>query len=217
MFYIFFQSKCRLCEKIFCCVCCRKKHEKEKHNVFPDCNICIYGTIKISSISEEVLPHLQNTHWPLHCVRCKRIFNIPGEIKQHTECSVISNNYSGNSPYTPSINIFEDTTFESPPLVQLFEKNQECGNNLNVISNLATSTPMQECTEENNLLQKIKSVIITPVNSGDNTNENILKKTGHSGSPLKRRVTFCETILTDNMSLHGEFNYLLFSRIISTN
>lgn len=201
-----FQNKCRLCNKIFCCERCRKKHEKIKHNVCPDCDICIYGEIRISNVSAKIFEHLQTSHWPLHCVWCKREFHSEDELGEHLKCPFIANYYSEKGPLTPSIQIAEDTTFESPPLLQLFQKNQQCEKNLGAIANLATSTPMQCCKEDNNnLLFKVKTAIITPVNSAENTKESILKKAGRTTDSSKRRVTFCETILTDNMSSQGEF------------
>lgn len=68
---------------------------------------------------------------------------------------------------------------------------------------------MQCCKEDNNsLLQKVTSVIKTPINSAENTKESILKKTSRTDSALKRRVTFCEAVLTDNMSCHGEYFFI---------
>lgn len=203
----FFQNKCRLCGKIFCCERCRSKHEETSHSVFPTCEICIYGNIRISKITKELLTHMKRSHWPLRCVWCKKVFISEELLESHFKCPLLINScYSENSPLTPSFQLSEETTFESPPLIQLFQKNQQCEKNLSVMSNLATSTPMQCCKEDNNnLLQKVKTVIKTPVNSAENTKESILKKTGHTDSSSKRRVTFCERVLTDNMSSHGEF------------
>lgn len=203
-----------MCYKIFCCECCKKKHEKVKHAVFPDCDICIYGGIRISDVSAKLFKHLQTSHWPLHCVWCKKVFTTESELGEHFKCPIITNYYSEKSPLTPSIQI-EENTFESPPLAQLLQKNQQGEKNLGTIPSLATSTPMQCCKEDNNiLLLKVETVIITPVNSAENTKESILKKAGRVDSS-KRRVTFCNTILTDNMSLHGEFLSSFYSHMNS--
>lgn len=155
-------------------------------------------------MSEELFAHLQAEHWPLYCVWCKKKFSSKEDLKEHSKCPFVTNYLLEKTPRSPLIRVPEETTFESPPLVQLFENSQH-DKNLNVISTLATSTPMQNCKDDN-LFHKVNTVIITPVDSAESTKESILKKgSSRVDTSSKRRVTFCETILTDNMSSHGEF------------
>ncbi|XP_057660310.1 uncharacterized protein LOC130896318 [Diorhabda carinulata] len=175
----FEENNCRLCKNVFCCKGCREKHETKRHNVFPACEICITGKIIISSASQIVIEHIKLVHWPLHCLFCKRLFGSVEELFQHIKCP-LTNGVTKNeefSPYTPSSTTNYSYNYMKGKM------------DLGTRSNVAASTPMQQ-VHGNNAFKKISEVIITPVDSSENINE---------ASSLKRRVTFCETPITESL------------------
>ncbi|CAH1153455.1 unnamed protein product [Phaedon cochleariae] len=189
----FVENNCRLCKKVFCCKQCREKHEKEVHRIHPDCDICIYGKTVLFSTSASLIDHIKTVHWPLHCLVCKRLFGSVDELFQHSKCPLGTriNGDLENSPYTPGHSTFAEQSYDSPPLLYCLHGRGQSNKNLKVISNLATSTPMQK--EDNHLLEKIQQVIVTPVESIDNDVVKKSQQENNTGSLKKRRVTFGET------------------------
>ncbi|KAG5873434.1 hypothetical protein JTB14_031051 [Gonioctena quinquepunctata] len=193
----FEENNCRLCKKVFCCKKCREKHEKTKHDINPECDICVYGNTVRSSILANLF-HIKRRHWPLHCLICKRVFGSVNEIFDHTKCPAGYKNFNDvqRSPFTP-VQSYAEIPYDSPPLSSdyLHEKDQRSNKKLNIVFNLATSTPMQR--EDNNLLEKIQEVIVTPDDYSENSKSSIIKKSNldsnQGGSLKKRRVTFGET------------------------
>nr|CAH7768471.1 unnamed protein product [Callosobruchus chinensis] len=196
----FFHDKCRVCKRVFCCTSCRDVHEISKHDFFVDCDICKYGQTILSSIStysEVLLGHLKTAHFPLRCDLCKRTFNTIDDVFQHMKCpeaNKVQAKDDGKSPKTPA-QIFHDSNFDSPPLTNLLiGKNLIDNKNIKAIVSLATSTPMQHSGGN---LEKVQEVIITPVESTENTKNSILKNPNSQCNSFKR-VTFYGTPFIEN-------------------
>ncbi|KAH1023039.1 hypothetical protein HUJ04_012321 [Dendroctonus ponderosae] len=186
----FIENYCRLCPKAFCCKNCRCKHETDYHSVISQCDICIYGTFVFENIDENILQHIKETHLPLNCLYCKRVFSCIEEIIQHKKCPV---HYKSDSPKTPLFKppeILISADDQDSPILQELQRNQA----LNFIFKLATSTPMQNTETEN--FHKSKDDAITPSERFQISNKSIIKKTQtlrKSDESSKRRVTFSET------------------------
>ncbi|XP_022915340.2 uncharacterized protein [Onthophagus taurus] len=82
----FTKNKCRFCIKVFCCEKCRQKHELKIHDIYPNCDICAYGSIVLKLPTDDLLNHIKEKHWPLHCVDCNRIFGAVHELILHNKC-----------------------------------------------------------------------------------------------------------------------------------
>ncbi|XP_030748503.1 uncharacterized protein LOC115876740 [Sitophilus oryzae] len=182
-------NNCRLCEKAFCCENCRIKHETNVHNIFPSCDICVYGVFSYGNIDDLLLKHLETTHLPLYCNYCTKIFKCVEDILQHRKCSVLP--FKEDSPKTPFADIpslqVEDN---QSPILQEFQGKEH----LKYVFNLATSTPMQKGNEINSFEKSREP--LTPVDLCSMIkNKSIIKKTDSikSQHSSKRRVTFGQT------------------------
>ncbi|XP_072402205.1 uncharacterized protein fs(1)Ya isoform X2 [Diabrotica undecimpunctata] len=202
----FINNNCRLCKKVFCCKTCRENHETEVHKVFPDCDICIFGQTRISSTSQVVLEHIKTDHWPLNCLLCKRLFGSIEELFQHIKCPLVNN--SQNSLYTPYNSGISENAY-SPYIPG---KLNHANNKVNILTNLATSTPMQR-DQANVVLEKIQEVIITPVDCSANKNGDTVE---YNSVNLKRKVTFCDTPITESLSKKLKNSSAFEGRVICT-
>nr|CAI5836971.1 unnamed protein product [Callosobruchus analis] len=193
------QDKCRVCKRVFCCSPCRDVHETSKHNFLADCDICKYGQTILSSISaysQGLLDHLKTSHFPLRCDLCKRTFNTIDDVYEHIKCPEANKVHAkddGKSPKTPA-QISHDTNFDSPPLTNLLVGKNLIDKNITGIGSLATSTPMHHGGGN---LGKVQEVIITPVQSSENTKNSILKNPNSQCNSFKR-VTFYGTPFVEN-------------------
>ncbi|CAH1965037.1 unnamed protein product [Acanthoscelides obtectus] len=185
-------DKCRVCMRTFCCTSCRERHETSKHSFFAECDICKYGQIIISpTLSEKLLDHLKTIHFPLRCELCTKTFDTIDELFLYIKCTeankVLSKNNDGKNPKTPTQTSYE-ANYDSPPLANiLMGKN---GNkNINLLVHLATSTPMHH----GGGTEKVKEIIITPVESTENTKNSILKNPNSRCNYSSKRVTFSGT------------------------
>lgn len=180
-----FQNICRICKKVFCCKKCRKQHESLIHKIFVDCNICLYGKTFLKDPPEHLIEHIKSNHWPLHCVICKYTFTSLGELLEQNKCVETKNQDLKRSPYTPI-----QSQDESP---LYFSKEQKAITSKSMFPNVATSTPLQR-QEDNNLPEKNNEEVITPVDFSDINKD---KKYFTDSVSIKRKVTFCETPITD--------------------
>lgn len=187
-----------MCVKVFCCVKCRKKHESKVHNVDPDCDLCVYGQFSFITIDDSLLLHIKNSHLPLKCLYCFKLFSSIEEVLQRKKCSVAYLHYSKeDSPKTP---------FRQPPDINANDQDSPVLNGLqskddfHYFINLATSTPMQTTQEQKLMafIDKSNKEPLTPVDRLDkpiNINKSIIKKVNSlvkCDSSSKRRVTFGE-------------------------
>lgn len=184
-----FQNKCRVCYKCFCCAKCRANHEIKKHKINPKCDICLYGKVYLSDIDESVQRHIKSDHWPLHCVLCNRVFGTFNEISGHSKCPM-AKSHSENvivQSSTPPLSS-SSKKFDTPPFQVLkgIENNQ-------LLSNLATSTPMQKL-EENKPFLGLQEAI-TPVDYLNENKKPSNKKEDRVNQSAK--VTFLKTPSTE--------------------
>ncbi|XP_019870281.2 uncharacterized protein LOC109598801 [Aethina tumida] len=191
----FKSNHCRLCTLVFCCVQCRLNHEKSAHNLtFPECDFCLYGIGTIKNPTVELIEHIIQTHWPIHCVLCKKVFNSPEDLFIHGKC-------------TPTIAVYNSPTvaennkeYDSPPITALFGKDGTGKKYLDVLKNLATSTPMQ--------VNGDTSVDINPFSlSSVNKTEGDKNYCETPNQELsKRKVTFCETVSVEYIDPESSHN-----------
>lgn len=181
---------------MFCCKKCRLKHEINFHKIIPECDLCIYGKwIYDNNIEETLSKHLEESHFPLNCVYCRKVFNSIEEIFQHKKCR--GRQFKTDSPITPFKQevpaLLVSSCDQDSPILQELQRKEA----LNYIFYLATSTPMQRGQEPNIMFEKINKEPITPVDQASINviNKSIIKKTDSikSENSSKRRVTFSET------------------------
>uniref|UniRef100_A0A6P7GUS7 Uncharacterized protein LOC114343142 n=1 Tax=Diabrotica virgifera virgifera TaxID=50390 RepID=A0A6P7GUS7_DIAVI len=201
----FIANNCRLCKKVFCCKTCRENHETEVHKVFPHCDICIFGQTRISSMSQVVLEHIKAAHWPLNCLVCKILFESINDLFQHTRCPLVNN--SQKSPYTP-----HNSGISEKACTPYIPGKLDYGNKVNILTNLATSTPMQR-DQANIALGRIQEVIITPVDCSVEKNGDTVE---HNSLSLKRKVTFSDTPITESLSKKLKNSSAFEGRVICT-
>lgn len=174
-------------------------HEQNVHKIHPKCDICIYGQTFFKNPSPDLIEHVKNKHWPLHCVHCDRTFGSMEEIFVHSKCPA-GKKKAGDTPENKK----ENYKFSTPPVFaqiiikqginSVMYENQIC---------ITTSTPVPR--NEKDIVQII-SEVITPVDNPESkeivdikkqTNKSAMtpilcdsKKSEHS----KRKVTFSENI-----------------------
>ncbi|CAH0562119.1 unnamed protein product [Brassicogethes aeneus] len=165
----FIKNHCRLCKEVFCCVDCREKHEQIVHNIeHPYCDICMFGRTYILKPSEKVLKHIKDSHCPLNCVVCKKVYTTIEELLSHKKCEL-----PPPTPNNPLIEVSQD--YDSPPVTALIANNRM----LNVFTNVISSTPMQD-----NKLNKMQD--------GSVNHSSDISKIDNK-SPAIKMVTFCIT------------------------
>ncbi|XP_060515899.1 uncharacterized protein LOC132695583 isoform X2 [Cylas formicarius] len=184
----FDENNCRLCRKVFCCVRCRKKHEKAVHDVNPDCEICVYGCLILKNKDQSIIEHLKSKHWPLYCIYCKEVFNLTEELLQHNICP--ASQYSENSPKTPFTKALAGILISTHDQDSPIFSEQQRKDDTNYVSKVVTSTPVEKCEYAAN--NKTFKKDTTPCVE----NKSIIKKPdseNRSAQISKRRVTFSET------------------------
>ncbi|KAK4871685.1 hypothetical protein RN001_015809 [Aquatica leii] len=145
------ERMCRMCMQYFCCRNCKSKHETTQHQIFEDCELCIYGRTIFKSPSEKLLQHIKNKHLPLHCLFCKTVFSTLKDLLYGHGCSGQKN---GNKNAV-------NENYQSP-VTDMFHKSIISSNKFYTAQNVhySTSTPMQK--NDNGEFKKIPEVI-TPV------------------------------------------------------
>lgn len=195
------QNRCRLCRNVSCCAKCRIKHETDVHKINPDCDICVVGRTFLKNPPDSLLAHIKEAHWPLHCVRCERVFETLDEINVHVKCD----GWKKFAHQTPK----RGNEFVIPLIsaTDVPKKNQ-----LNAIyehkAYIPTSTPVAKTDDDDQV--QIIAEIITPVDCVENV-ENKYALYKSSLTPLlrdnkkndqysKRRVTFSEHVQSNECS-----------------
>lgn len=189
---------CRICQKVFCCENCRRKHECDDHKIHPECDICTSGSTYLRNPSDSLLVHIKDRHWPLHCVLCNRIFETINDLFAHSKCT--------KSQLTKD----DNETNKTPQLLQkqIAATEKSAGR-----FRVSTSTPLAPREEENEFLQKM-SEVITPVDVLEKNDDAQYKSpfTPHNErcaeQYTKRKVRFSETVeqITDNENISPEKN-----------
>lgn len=178
-------------------------HEQSVHNIHPKCGICIDGQTTLKNPSPDLIEHVKNKHWPLHCVHCSLVFDTIEEIFVHNKCPA-SRKKKAETPENQN----DIHKYKTPPLFgQIIIKqglNKQCIMYENQIC-ITTSTPVHR--DEKDFVQII-SEVITPVDNVENKEIVCFKKDSCSKSALtpilcdskkneqhsKRKVTFSEHI-----------------------
>lgn len=167
----------------------------------------MYGQTYLSNASEELLEHIKQEHWPLHCVRCQRVFKRVDEIFIHCKCHT---NNSDDTPETPQENEISAVT-PSNPGGDLLAKSIDnkllkvCG----MGNYMTTSTPVFAGNDKD--FVQIISGVITPVENLDEAGSYqnpykaiqtpLLFRTNKKiEQSSKRKVTFSENLLLTDES-----------------
>ncbi|GJQ68554.1 hypothetical protein Trydic_g14408 [Trypoxylus dichotomus] len=204
---IFKKNKCRLCRKVFCCIKCRKKHEKIIHNVNPDCDICFYGEIIFKNPSGDIIEHIKTQHWPLRCRMCKRVFGSIDELILHNLCPINKKSFNDNSNITPVrpgvlAENKSDMKFDSPPVMYPFGDASVNTNIMISVTNnilaVTTSTPMQGGGFIGKMPEALTPVEPTKKDIGTDSLPEI-GDTSKGSVSINRKVTFNETQLTETL------------------
>ncbi|KAG5680925.1 hypothetical protein PVAND_010401 [Polypedilum vanderplanki] len=98
--YVPFDVRCRFCILTFCCKDCREKHEKKDHQNELDqrrkeeylqsiCHMC-HGLSLLynpnEKLSEDLLDHIVQNHFPLKCDKCLKVFETVSDIEKIGKC-----------------------------------------------------------------------------------------------------------------------------------
>lgn len=88
----YFQARCIVCQLIFCCADCRRRHERVSHGLTYDCPICrgFQFLCKPDELNQEFISHLTEEHTPLHCKKCDKIFYKMEDFLNIDKCTSIS-------------------------------------------------------------------------------------------------------------------------------
>ncbi|XP_028173939.1 uncharacterized protein LOC114362667 [Ostrinia furnacalis] len=83
---------CVVCQLIFCCPDCRRKHEETVHGLTYDCPICRGNQFlcKPEELSQQFIKHLYQEHSPLQCKKCHKYFTNMEDFTNISECKSIS-------------------------------------------------------------------------------------------------------------------------------
>lgn len=188
-------------------------HEQDVHKIHPKCGICVYGQTTFKNPSPDLIEHVKNKHWPLHCVHCDRIFESVEEIFVHSKCPAGRKKKPEETPENQN----DRCKYNTPPLFgQIIIKqgiNKQCVMYENQIC-ITTSTPVAR--DDKDFVQII-SEVITPVDNPENKEIANKKECNKSAlTPIlcdskkneqhsKRKVTFSEHIqecINENSSEH---------------
>lgn len=78
---------------MFCCADCRFLHEQKKHNIKEkfvpelDCPICQNDQFFLKQdVSTELLKHIHETHMPLNCNKCSKIYTTMEDLLCFSKC-----------------------------------------------------------------------------------------------------------------------------------
>ncbi|XP_063625278.1 uncharacterized protein LOC134797011 [Cydia splendana] len=82
---------CIVCQLVFCCADCRRRHERTAHDLPYDCPICRENPFLCQPdlLCPAFLIHLQE-HLPLHCSKCEKVFTTMDEMADIDKCTSLS-------------------------------------------------------------------------------------------------------------------------------
>ncbi|KAJ8719325.1 hypothetical protein PYW08_011500 [Mythimna loreyi] len=86
------EVRCIVCQLVFCCADCRRRHERVTHGLTYDCPICrgFQFLCKPDELNQDFITHLTEEHTPLHCKKCNKIFNKMEDFLNIDKCTSIS-------------------------------------------------------------------------------------------------------------------------------
>lgn len=87
-----FQVRCIVCQSVFCCSDCRRRHERITHGLTYDCPICrgFQFLCRPEQLNKDFIRHLTKEHTPLHCKKCNKIFYKMEDFLNIDKCTSIS-------------------------------------------------------------------------------------------------------------------------------
>ncbi|XP_055923999.1 mitosis initiation protein fs(1)Ya [Eupeodes corollae] len=95
---------CKTCDKVFCCSECREKHELKNHAIVVQCvkpvlhsfcPICEKKPLVLHELMHiELLNHIAETHLPLNCRKCSRLYTKIEDLIKFSKC--VQSNVSCN-------------------------------------------------------------------------------------------------------------------------
>lgn len=72
-----------LCDKVFCCLNCRKKHVDAEHpQSVADCPLCNSEPIIRFAGAEPLINHIADHHLPLVCLKCKKFIQSEADMRK---------------------------------------------------------------------------------------------------------------------------------------
>ncbi|XP_063538714.1 uncharacterized protein LOC134747966 [Cydia strobilella] len=82
---------CIVCQLVFCCADCRRRHERTAHDLPYDCPICRENPFlcQPDQLCPAFLIHLEE-HLPLHCSKCEKVFTTMDELIDIDKCTSLS-------------------------------------------------------------------------------------------------------------------------------
>ncbi|KPJ15689.1 hypothetical protein RR48_05653 [Papilio machaon] len=86
------EVRCIVCQLVFCCGNCRRKHERTEHNLTYDCPICRGKRFlcRPEDINQDLIKHLADEHIPLQCRKCNKLFKTMDDLIDIDKCVTIS-------------------------------------------------------------------------------------------------------------------------------
>lgn len=86
------QARCIVCQLVYCCADCRRRHERTTHDLTYDCPICrgFQFLCKPEHLNQEFIQHLTTEHTPLRCKKCYKIFKNMEDFSNLEACTSIS-------------------------------------------------------------------------------------------------------------------------------
>nr|XP_021196836.2 uncharacterized protein LOC110380989 [Helicoverpa armigera] len=86
------EVRCIVCQLVFCCADCRRRHEKVTHGLTYDCPICrgFQFLCKPEQLNLDFIKHLTKEHTPLHCKKCNKVFYKMEDFINIDKCTSIS-------------------------------------------------------------------------------------------------------------------------------
>ncbi|CAD0197569.1 unnamed protein product [Chrysodeixis includens] len=139
------EVRCIVCQLVYCCADCRRRHERTAHSLTYDCPICrgYQFLCRPEQLNQDFVEHLTKEHTPLHCNKCNKIFKTMEDFANIDKCNSISE-LIGKEAVSGNTQIKEvDEKFDS-----LYEKVNKYGENfegiisVNKNSKTAVITPI---------------------------------------------------------------------------
>ncbi|KAJ8719958.1 hypothetical protein PYW07_012001 [Mythimna separata] len=86
------EVRCIVCQLVFCCADCRRRHERVTHGLTYDCPICrgFQFLCKPEELNQDFIRHLTKEHTPLHCKKCHKVFYKMEDFFNIDKCTSIT-------------------------------------------------------------------------------------------------------------------------------
>ncbi|KPI90994.1 hypothetical protein RR46_14498 [Papilio xuthus] len=97
------EVRCIVCQLVFCCANCRRKHEQTEHNLTYDCPICRGKRFlcRPEDINQDLIQHLADEHVPLQCRKCNKLFKTMEDLIDIDKSIVSINKSNRTAVITP--------------------------------------------------------------------------------------------------------------------